>query len=160
MWRIVVVVAAVLVVGSGCSGGTQHVADQADGPGQVTASNAGAATTSPTEAPTPTRTPEADGRADLEAAVRAYSAAYLGGDGAAAFDAMSARCQQRIGRDQMIGVANAAKVQYGEQEIATLTVDAMEGTLARVTYTYEDHVLDQTSEPWVKESGQWREDDC
>lgn len=92
--------------------------------------------------------------------MRAYSQAYLSGDGAKTFGMLSARCQQRVGRDQIIAATAGAKAQYGPQPIATLAVDTLAGTLARVTYTYSTHSLDQTSEPWVREDGAWHEDDC
>jgi hypothetical protein len=99
-------------------------------------------------------------RASLEAAVRAYSAAYLGGDGAKAYDLLSARCQQRHDRDEMESLAAAAKTRYGQQAVKTLTVDQLGAGLARVSYTFGAAEIDQTSEPWVFERGGWREDDC
>jgi hypothetical protein len=104
--------------------------------------------------------PAGGSRAELEAAVRAYSAAYLGGDGAKAYDLLSARCQQRMGRDQMDTLTAAARRRYGPQDVKTLTVDQLGAGLARVTYTFSSAELDQQSEPWVWERGGWREDDC
>jgi hypothetical protein len=103
---------------------------------------------------------QAAGRAGLEAAVRAYSAAYLGGDGAKAYDLLSARCQERHDRDEMDSLTAAAKNRYGQQPVKTLTVDQLGAGLARVTYTFSSAELAQTSEPWVFERSGWREDDC
>ncbi|SNQ51683.1 conserved hypothetical protein [Frankia canadensis] len=96
----------------------------------------------------------------LEAAVRAYSDAYLTGQGSAAYGLLSERCQQRINQAEFTGLTQAARVQYGSQPIAALTVDSLAGTLARVTYTYPTSAINQQSEPWVFEKGTWRQDDC
>jgi len=34
------------------------------------------------------------------------------------------------------------------------------GDMARVTYTFDLAAINQDSEPWVRESGVWRQDDC
>jgi len=34
------------------------------------------------------------------------------------------------------------------------------GDLAQVTYAYDVPALDQTSEPWTREDGAWKQDDC
>jgi hypothetical protein len=96
----------------------------------------------------------------LEAQVRAYSAAFLGGDGAAAYELLSKRCQERNARTAFVNTVALAAQQYGPQDIKTLVVDQASGDLARVTYTYDTAALDQRGEPWVREGGQWREDDC
>jgi hypothetical protein len=51
-------------------------------------------------------------------------------------------------------------VRYGTA-LPIKTYDAnISGDLARVTYTYDVAEINQDSEPWVKESGAWHEDDC
>lgn len=138
-----VIAAMALVVGAGCSDSVEATGT----PAATTAGSQGG-------------TSDTDSRAKLMSAVEAYSAAYLGGDGATAYGLMSARCRQRIGRDHMVGAATDAGTRYGEQPIATLHVDTLSGTRARVTYAYGRHELDQQSEPWVLEGGLWYNDDC
>lgn len=108
--------------------------------------------------PSPSATPDA--AAPLRRAVTAYSAAFLGGDGDAAYRLLSERCKARTSREAMGSMTASAKKTYGEQPIKTLTVDSLAGDLARVTYTYSVPALNQTKEPWVREAGQWHEDDC
>ncbi len=96
----------------------------------------------------------------LETAVRAYSDAYLSGQGSAAYGLLSQRCQQRFSQADITGLTQAAKAQYGVQPIQNLTVDTLAGTLARVTYTYSTGAINQQSEPWVFEGGAWHQDDC
>lgn len=98
--------------------------------------------------------------ADLKSAVTAYSDAYLSGDATAAYDLLSARCQGRMSVEQFGGLVSAAKAAYGDA-LPIKAFDAkVSDDLARVTYTYGVPALDQDSEPWVQENGDWREDDC
>ncbi|MEX5712949.1 hypothetical protein AB1484_33025 [Parafrankia sp. FMc6] len=99
-------------------------------------------------------------RVGLEAAVRAYSQAYLGGQGSVAYGLLSRRCQFRVGAAEMDGLTAAARAQYGPQPITTLTVDTFAGTLARVSYVYPDAAINQREEPWAFENGAWHQDDC
>jgi len=92
--------------------------------------------------------------------VRAYSKAFLAGDGAAAYELLSKRCQERNERVGFVNTVELAGKTYGPQDIKTLTVDQASGDLARVTYTYDKADLDQRGEPWVREGGDWRVDDC
>jgi hypothetical protein len=39
-------------------------------------------------------------------------------------------------------------------------VAEVSGDLARVTYTYDLKAINQDAEPWVREDGKWKEDDC
>ncbi len=111
-------------------------------------------------APTAVATVADSGRPALETAVRAYSAAYLTGEGSIAYGLLSDRCQQRIGEAEFTGLTRAAQAQYGGQPIQTLTVDTLAGPLARVTYTYSASAINQQAEPWVFEKGSWHQDDC
>jgi hypothetical protein len=97
---------------------------------------------------------------DLEVAVRAYSAAYLSGDGDTAYRMLSARCRNRVAHDQFVGEVSQAKKLYGTAEMQTFSIDQSSGGLARVTYTYDQPAINQVSEPWVLEDGSWHEDDC
>jgi hypothetical protein len=100
-----------------------------------------------------------DSSAELEAAVRAYSAAFLSGR-SEAYELLSQRCKERMPRAGFLQVLTAASQLYGPQEIVSLKVDQIAGDLGRVTSTYVKSELDQRSEPWVRENGVWRVDDC
>jgi hypothetical protein len=152
MFRVGAAVAFLGVVLAGCGGDDPDEPAGADTVTSAAASGVPSATTS--------ARPVSGGQQALETAVRAYSAAYLGGDSGAAFSLLSKRCQLRLGQQQMVDLTDGAKAQYGPQDILSLKVDALQGTLARVTYTYAASALDQSSEPWVFEDGGWREDDC
>ncbi|MET9465814.1 hypothetical protein ABZY44_13605 [Streptomyces sp. NPDC006544] len=109
-------------------------------------------------APAPKIDPE---RANLDKAVRAYSAAYFKPDGAAAYAALSKRCQDKAGDADIFAViVDTAAKAYGKQEIQTLTIDQLAGDMARVTYTYSVPKLNQTSQPWAREGGAWKYDGC
>lgn len=138
--------AAALLVLTACSSNpSTPIADKAPSP-------------TPSTSAAPKIDPE---RAKLDAAVRAYSAAYFKPDGAAAYATLSKRCQTKAGPSDMFAavVNNAAKA-YGKQEIQTLTIDALAGDMARVTYTYSVPKLNQTGQPWLKEAGAWHYDGC
>jgi hypothetical protein len=107
----------------------------------------------------PSASPGASAQA-LEAAARAYSAAYLSGNADAAWRFLSGRCQSRLGRTQFDAVVTIAHTTYADARFQTFKVDQLSGSLARVTYTFDSHELDQSQEPWVFEDGAWRDDDC
>lgn len=117
----------------------------------------GTSTSSSSAASTTSAAPD---NSALEAQVRAYSAAFLAGDGAVAYELLSKRCQERNERVGFVKTVDLAAATYGPQDIKTLTVDQASGDLARVTYTYDKAALDQRGEPWVREAGTWRVDDC
>jgi hypothetical protein len=120
-----------------------------------------ATTTRTTEQATMTAAPTAnkDSSAELEAAVREYSAAFLSGKNEA-YEMLSQRCKERMPRAGFLQVVTAASQLYGPQDIVSLKVDQIAGDLGRVTSTYAKSELDQRSEPWVRENGAWRVDDC
>lgn len=88
----------------------------------------------------------------------AYSAAFLSGDGAAAYALLSARCQERTPLSEFAAIVEQAGEAYGPQDIESIEV-TINDTQAQATYTYGDDTLSQDSEPWVNESG-WKNDDC
>lgn len=105
-----------------------------------------------------------DSRSDQTDAIRkaatTYSDAFLSGDADAAYGALSARCKDRIGEVEFTSVVQAAKDTYGSA-LKFKTFEAeVNGRQARVTYTYAISAINQTDEPWVKEDGRWRQDDC
>lgn len=101
-----------------------------------------------------------DERARLEESVRSYSAAYLGGRPESAYALLSARCRDRLSLAELTAATTAAQRLYGGARMTALEVETLEGSLARVTYHYDNPALDQQAEPWTKEDGQWRQDDC
>ncbi|WP_028637721.1 hypothetical protein [Nocardioides sp. URHA0032] len=101
-----------------------------------------------------------DESAAIREAAQAYSDAYLTGDADAAYGLLSQRCQDRTPADQFASVVQTAKAQYGSAlDFKSFDAD-VNGEQARVTYTYDTAAINQDQEPWVKESGEWREDDC
>lgn len=96
---------------------------------------------------------------ELKTAVTSYSNAYLSGDGAAAHSLLSQRCQQRLTETELGTTAQIAAKMYGTQTITSYEAN-ISGTMARVTYTYASAEINQTSEPWVREDGAWKQDDC
>jgi hypothetical protein len=97
---------------------------------------------------------------DLETAVRAYSDAFLSGDADTAWDLLSSRCRDRLARAEFNGIVGGGADLYGSASMTDLTVDELSGSLARVTYTYDDPAINQNHEPWVFEDGAWHNDDC
>lgn len=133
------------------------------GTGLIAGCGSSPATGTPPGAPRTTATTLIVAAADqpgLEAAVRAYSQAYLGGQGSAAYGLLSQRCQARISATDMEALTAAAQAQYGPEPITTLTVNTHVDTLARVSYTYPDPAINQREEPWVFENDAWHQDDC
>lgn len=148
MKKIAVALVAVSALGLSACGGSQEPGQ--DGPeGDTTPTTTAPATSSSAEG----------GEPELEAAVTAYSDAFLSGD-MAAYDLLSQRCRDRTDKAAFRAILDQAKELYG----SPLTIQTYEaevsGDLARVTYTYEASALNQDSEPWVREGGEWRNDDC
>lgn len=156
--RCAVPVAAVALMLAGCGGGTPAAA-----PAET--SSAGAATTSasPMSSPPTTSSPATagdDDQAALAAAVRSYSSAFLSGKGQTAYALLSKRCRERVTAAEFGAIAEQARSTYGDLPITSLTVDALAGGMARVTYSYAVPALKQTGEPWVLEGESWHQDDC
>jgi hypothetical protein len=97
---------------------------------------------------------------EIEPAVRAYSDAYLAGDGDTAFALLTSRCQDRTDQEEFQLSAAAGKAQYGAAKMTSFEVVEQSGNLARVTYEYDQSAINQTQEPWALEDGEWRNDDC
>ena len=99
-------------------------------------------------------------RAALMTAVRAYSDAYLGDRPTQAHDLLSSRCAERISLDQMTALTKGAQALYGAAKMTSLDVVTIAGSLARVTYAYDNPAINQTAQPWVSEGGAWHYDGC
>jgi hypothetical protein len=147
--------AAVLGLLAGC--GEQAGAEsRTDTPGTAAAANEAAEST--TTATTGASTPAPED--DLRVAVQTYSNGFLGGDPTVAYDYFSERCKEKVSLSYFTGIVMAAKVTYGSV-LPIMSYDAqVSGDLARVTYTFEVSALNQDAEPWVREAGLWKTDDC
>ncbi|MEU4712476.1 hypothetical protein AB0F73_02230 [Micromonospora purpureochromogenes] len=121
-------------------------------------SAAPAATSVSDAAATPTaQTPS---EAELRQAVVAYSDAFLDAKPTVGYELFSARCKERVTLSEFTGMLMAAKQMYGKAMPIKSFEAQMSGDLARVTYTYDVPALNQTKEPWVREDGKWKQDDC
>lgn len=92
--------------------------------------------------------------------MQAYSDAFLKGEANAAYAMLSKRCRDRVARAEWSDIVEQAKQTYGSA-LPIKTFDAqVSGDMARVTYTFDLAAINQDAEPWVREGGSWREDDC
>jgi hypothetical protein len=113
-----------------------------------------------TKAATPTATPTpADPAEGLEDAVETYSNDFLSGRGVAAYDQLTQKCKDSVAKSEFISISTEANDTYGNLPIKSYEAD-VEGTVAKVTYTYDNAEIDQTDEQWIKEDGVWKNDDC
>jgi hypothetical protein len=100
------------------------------------------------------------GEEALREAVQAYSDAFLNADPVEAYEYFSVRCAKQTSLSYFTGIVTAAKELYGAA-LPIKDYDAeVAGNLARVTYTYDVPALSQTREPWSREDGAWKLDDC
>ncbi|RAO46713.1 hypothetical protein ONO86_03249 [Micromonospora noduli] len=90
----------------------------------------------------------------------AYSDAFLDAKPTVAYDLFSARCKDRLALSEFTGMLTAAKQVYGKALPLKSFDSQISGDLARVTYTYDVPALNQIKEPWVREGGKWKQDDC
>jgi hypothetical protein len=92
--------------------------------------------------------------------VEAYSSAYLEGRGGAAWEMLSARCQDEVGEGEFLATVVAAGELYGPQEVGDVDVE-VDGQVATVSYRFPDAPgLDQSGQRWVSEGGRWVFDGC
>lgn len=131
---------ALLALLSACSPGSGS--DEAKPPDETAASS------------TPKTTPESE----LEGAVRAYSKAFLGGDGKKAYALLSERCQDSVALTDFAAITEDAKQTYGTLSIKSIDVE-IDGNRGTATYSYPVKTINQTDEPWVNERG-WKNNDC
>jgi hypothetical protein len=97
--------------------------------------------------------------AAVEDAVRSYSSAYLRGDGQAAYDMLSTRCQKIISLSRLRAASAGAATLYGQAQLISVA-PIVDGDHARVTYRFNQPAIDQENQPWVREAGRWRYDKC
>lgn len=107
--------------------------------------------------PTPSADPEQEA---LRSAAQKYSDAYLTGDAKTAYSILSTRCQDRLSKAEFAAMVDLAESMYGSALPFESFSAKISDEFARVTYTFSVKAINQTKEPWVKEGGSWREDDC
>lgn len=95
----------------------------------------------------------------LETAVRAYSSAYMSGDGERAYGLLSDRCQNELAKNEFLSIVAQANQAYGDARI-TAYEDDINGNVGVATYELSDASLNQTQERWVLDDGSWHNDDC
>ncbi|MFC8945923.1 nuclear transport factor 2 family protein [Streptomyces rochei] len=148
--RATITLAAALALAvTGCSSG-----DDSDDAAPATS-----AASSPAAGQTPAPD-EGTATAELEESVRTYTRALFSGD-ATGYDTLSARCKKSMTKASWVGMAKAARQQYGEQQATDVKVDQMSGDLARVSYGAGNiPQFEREGQPWVREDGAWRWDAC
>ncbi|WP_049566839.1 hypothetical protein [Streptomyces sp. SBT349] len=104
--------------------------------------------------------PEATPEDALTRAVTAYIETVTIPDTDTTWPMLSGRCQELWGRAEFDSRAEFAYQTAGPQEIQTVTVDQIEGDLARVSYTTNAPIWEGDQEAWVREDGAWRLDSC
>ncbi|WP_328839028.1 hypothetical protein [Streptomyces europaeiscabiei] len=149
--RATVLLAATLLALTACTSDDEP--GSADGEPSVSAKPSASAD-QPSSAPGPADT------AGLEAAVREYTAAYFANKPDSTYGMLSARCKERITRAGMAALTERAVGDYGAQDVKRFEVDEMSGDVARVSYGVGMPKFDQKQEPWTREAGVWRYDDC
>jgi hypothetical protein len=103
---------------------------------------------------------EAGAKDELRLAVKAYSDAFLTGDATTAYGLLSERCRKRTSLSEFTGIVTAAERMYGSALPLETYSAKVSDDLARVTYTYSIKAINQEAEPWVREGGDWHQDDC
>jgi hypothetical protein len=78
----------------------------------------------------------------------------------AAYAILSMRCQARLPLEEFRVVVAGGNMAFGAARLTSVTIDDLAGDLARVTYRYDVAAIDQEREPWTREGGRWRQDDC
>jgi hypothetical protein len=119
----------------------------------------GPVATTSTNAPSAAQPAKAD-TAGLESAVRLYTDAYFKGDVATVYGMLSDGCTETITKPAMQALTDRAVGDYGHQDVKRFEVDQVSGDTARVSYGVGLPKFDQKQQPWVREGGDWKYDDC
>jgi len=143
---------------TGCGGAAGGEAGVTGTPSALSPSTSTSTSTKTTSSPTNTATTSDE--AALRTAVQAYSDAFLTGNGKEAYALLSTRCKERNTLAEFTAMTDQAKALYGDPLPMKSYEAQISGDMARVTYTYAISGINQTREPWVRESGNWHEDDC
>jgi hypothetical protein len=87
-------------------------------------------------------------------AVRAYSAAFLGGDAMGAWLLRTPEAQSRDSYPEFENIVWVANIIWGDAVMTSLHV-TVDGETARATYTYDMSDINQTNQTWVRQGGKW-----
>lgn len=120
-----------------------------------------APTTSTAPAEETPQTDDEDVQADLAAltqSVHDYIEALTAGDTTTAWPMLSTRCQETWGQEGLDERTQNALALLAGQQAEGITVDDLSGDLARVSYTVGTE--QRHGQPWTRQDGTWRYDDC
>ena len=120
----------------------------------TTATTTAAAATTTSAAATTTTTANPSEVDAVKSAVRAYSAAFLGGHAKQAWLMRTPAAQARESYAEFAAAVSGAKAIYGDAKMTSLVV-TVTGAKVLVTYTYDISEIDQTDQVWLKEGGKW-----
>lgn len=96
---------------------------------------------------------------ELEAAVREYTEDFSVDEYDDAYSMWSARCQELVARDDIVGQLELQSDVYGTYEVTSFDAD-VDGSSAAVSYSISERELSQSEQAWVLEDGAWRYDAC
>lgn len=151
-------VAVVVLFLTGCGGAVEGNAGTRGTPPALSPSTTSTNMTSTPSSPPSSETTSVE--AALRTAVQAYSDAFLSGNGKRAYALLSTRCRERNTLAEFSAMTDQAKALYGDPLPMKSYKAQISQDMARVTYTYAISDINQSREPWVRESGDWHEDDC
>jgi hypothetical protein len=100
----------------------------------------------------------ASSKSKLRTAVKAYSAAFLGGQAKKAWLMRTDHANEGITYAEFRAVCLQAHEIYGDAVMKSLTVDRLKGARALVSYTYDISDIDQARQPWRLSGGRWMYD--
>jgi len=142
--RLVACAALVAIAAvAGCSG--EAASDS--NPGAASAAPSAPASVS-AASPAPNPTPQ------VETAVKAYSAAFLGGQAKDAWLMRMPEAREKDSYAMFVTAVNAAREIYGDAIMTSLVV-TVNGDTARATYRYDIGEIDQKNQRWVLRDGKW-----
>ncbi|ALX05014.1 hypothetical protein [Aeromicrobium erythreum] len=95
----------------------------------------------------------------LEQAVVRYVDAFHGGRADDAYASLSARCRQELPFAEFQRMTRQATELDGDDPLRDVEVTA-DGARGSVSYELDVESLSQRDQPWVREDGTWRNDDC
>ncbi|WP_409484282.1 hypothetical protein [Arsenicicoccus dermatophilus] len=98
--------------------------------------------------------------AALQRAVRAWSDAYLGGNGPAAHPMLSTRCRAITSVGTLTRQAQAVRRELAGPLVIRTLQTQVTGRVGWATYLYDVPSVNQIVEPWILEGNAWRRDVC
>ncbi|MCH8614341.1 hypothetical protein [Arsenicicoccus dermatophilus] len=98
--------------------------------------------------------------AALQRAVRAWSDAYLGGNGPAAHPMLSTRCRAVASVGTLTRQAQAVRREVAGPLVIRTLQTQVTGRVGWATYLYDVPSVNQIVEPWILEGSAWKRDVC